>query len=86
MPKSTTKLGWLVKLKSIQGLELSEMWFGSFKSLVSPYWHVKLSSLAPSGVVLSVKHHLLNLALKSPMMTVRKEFFCVSASSVKSKL
>ena len=62
------------------------MWVGSFKSWVSPYWDVKLSSLAPSGVVLSVEHHLLDLALKSPVMTVRKEFFCVSASSVKSKL
>ena len=61
------------------------MWVGSFKSWVSPYWDVKLSSLAPSGVVLSVEHHLLNLALKSSMMTVWKGFFCVSTSSVKSK-
>ena len=38
------------------------------------------------GVVLPVEHHLLNLALQSPMMTVRKGLFCVSASSVKSKL
>ena len=62
------------------------MWVGSFKSWVSPYWDVKLSSLAPSGVILSVEHHLLNLALKSPVMTVRKGFICLSASSVKSKL
>ena len=58
------------------------MWVVSFKSWVSPYWDVKLSSLAPWGVVLSLEHHLLNLTLKSPMMTVRKGFFCVSASSV----
>ena len=58
------------------------MWVVSFKSWVSPYWDVKLLSLAPWGVVLSLEHHLLNLALKSPLMTVRKGFFCVSASSV----
>ena len=61
------------------------MWLGSFKSWVSPYWDVKLKSLAPSGVVLLVEHHLLNLTLKSPMMTVKNRFFCVSALSVKSK-
>ena len=65
---------------------MSEIWVGSFNSWVSSYWDVKLSSLAPSGAVLSVGHHLLNLALKFPMMAVRKGFFCVSASSVKSKL
>ena len=31
MPKST-KLGWLVKIKLIQDLQLSEIWVGSFKS------------------------------------------------------
>ena len=56
------------------------------KIWVSEYWDVKLSSLAPSGVVLWVEHHLLNLALKSPKMRVRKGFLYVSASSVKSKL
>ena len=61
------------------------MWVGSFKSRVSPYRNVKLSSMALSGVVLLVEYHLLNLALKSPMMTVRKGFFGVSASSVKPK-
>ena len=81
MPKSTTKLGWLVKIKLIQDL-LLEMWVGSFKNWVSPHWDVKLSSLAPSGVVLLVEHHLLNLALKSPIMTSAKWFFSVSASSV----
>ena len=86
MPKSTTKLGWLVKNKWMQDLWLSEMWVGSCKSWVSPSWDVKLSSLAPSGVILLVEHHLLNLALKFPMMAVRKGFFFVSASSVKSKL
>ena len=62
------------------------MWVGSFKSWDSLCWHIKLSSLAPSGVVLLVEHHLLNLTLTSPMMTVRMGFFCVSSSSVKSKL
>ena len=50
------------------------MWVGSFRSCVSPYGDVKLSSLAPSGVVLSVEYDLLKLALKSSMMTVRKGF------------
>ena len=62
------------------------MWVGSFKSWVSPYWDVSCQAWSHSGVVLLVEHHLLNLALKSPMMTVRKGFFCVSASNVKSKL
>ena len=60
------------------------MWVGSFKSWVSPNWDVRLSS--SSGVVWSVEHHLLNLALKSPMRAVREGFFCVSASTVESKL
>ena len=42
--------------------------------------------MASSGVALSVEHHLPNLALKSPKMTVRKGFFCVSSSIVKSKV
>ena len=58
----------------------------SFERWISPYWDVKLSSLAPLGVVLSVEQHLLNLALKFPMMAIRRRLFCVSASSVKSKL
>ena len=59
---------------------------GSFKNWVSPYWDVKLRSLAPSGVVLLVEHYLSNLALKAPMMTVRKGFFCVSVPRVPSRL
>ena len=51
------------------------MSFGYFKGWVSPYWDVKLSSLAPSVIVLLVEHHLLNLTLKSRMMTVRKGFY-----------
>ena len=62
------------------------MWVSSFESWVSPYWGVKLLSLAPSGVVLRTEHHSLNVALKFQMIAVRKEFFCVSASSVKCKL
>ena len=50
------------------------MWVGSFRSCVSPYGDVKLSSLAPSGVVLSVEYDLLKLALKSPMMTLERDF------------
>ena len=46
------------------------MWVSSFKSWVSPYWDVKLLSLAALGVVLLVEHHLLILALSSPMMTI----------------
>ena len=62
------------------------MSIGSFKNWVSPYWDVKLRSLAPSGVVLLVEHYLSNLALKAPMMTVRNGFFCVSVPRVPSKL
>ena len=62
------------------------MWVGSFKIWVSSYWDVKLWSFAAWGVVLSVEHHLLNLALKPPVMAVRKGFFCVSDSRFKSKL
>ena len=62
------------------------MWVSSFESWVSPYWGVKLLSLAHLGVVLWTEHHSLNLALKSQMITVSKEFFCVSVSSVKCNL
>ena len=59
---------------------------GSFKNWVSLYGDVKLSSFAPSGVVLSVEHHLFYLALSAPWWQFRKGFFCVSTSRVKSKL
>ena len=64
------------------------MWVGSFKSWVSPYWDVKLWTLAPSGVVLCFigRTPFIKLALKSPMMTVIKGLYCIGASSVKSKL
>ena len=54
---------------------------GSFKNWVSPYWDVKLRSLAPSGVVLLVEHYLSNLVLKASMMIVAK---CICVYNVPS--
>ena len=54
---------------------------GSFKNWVSPYWEVKLRSLAPSGVVLLVEHYLSNLVLKASMMIVAK---CIYVYNVPS--
>ena len=64
------------------------MWVGSFKSWVSPYWDVKLSALASSGVALCFigRTPFIKLALKPPMMTVMKGLYCINASSVKPKL
>ena len=56
------------------------MWVVSLKFWVNSYGDAELSSLDPSGVILSVEHHLLNLALKFSMVTVRKVFFCESVS------
>ena len=51
------------------------MWVGSFKIWGSPCWDVKMSSLASSGAVLSVEHHLLNLAFKVRLSSSKKKLF-----------
>ena len=59
-------MGWLVKIKSIQELELDSMCVGSNRSWSKLCNDVRASKCVPSDVVLSFFHQDENLALKSP--------------------
>ena len=73
VPQLTTKLGWLVKIKSIQELELDSMCVGSDISWSKLCNDVRASKCVPSVVVLSSFHQDEDLALKSPKIIVNKE-------------
>ena len=60
-----------MKIKSIQYLELSSICVGSFVIRESPNCVVRKSSSEPSKLVISIEHESLDLALKSPIKTVR---------------
>ena len=65
---------------------MSEIWVGSLKVKLVHIEMLSCQAWLLQVLLFLVEHHLLNLPLKSPMMTVRKGFFYVSASNVKSKL
>ena len=73
VPQLTTKLGWLVKIKSIHELELDNMCVGSDKSWSKLCNDVSASKCVPSVVVLSSFHQVEDLTLKSPKIIVNKE-------------
>ena len=50
------------------------MWVGSEKSSFIPYKDVIKSSWAPSGVVVSLADQLHDLALKSPIISIKSAF------------
>ena len=70
-PLSTTKLGWSVKIRSMQDSEFRNIWVGSDISWWNPWVETKESNLVPSIVVESPDHHDFDRALKSPKMTVK---------------
>ena len=55
----------------MQDLELSSICVGSFIICESPNWEVRKSSSEPSKLVISLEHQSLDLALKSPIITVK---------------
>ena len=53
----TTRLGWSVKMRSMQDEELGNRWVGSFTNCCKPYDEVRASSCIPSGVFVLEAHH-----------------------------
>ena len=68
---SITILGWDVNNKSIQVLEFSKMCVGSVIICDKPNFEVRSWIWEPLKLVLSILHHCLDFALKSPIITVR---------------
>ena len=68
-PESISILGWNVNIKSMQDPELLGICVGSFIICESSNWEVTKSSSEPSKLVISIES--LDLALKSPIVTVR---------------
>ena len=66
VPQLTTKLGWLVKIKSIHELELDSVCVCSDITWSKLCNDVSASKCVPSVVVLSPFHQVEDLALKSP--------------------
>ena len=75
MQALTTKLGWLVKIKSIHKLELESMCVGSDISWSNLCNDVSASKCVTSVVVLSSFHQAEDLGLKSPKIIVSKQFY-----------
>ena len=73
VPQLTTKLGWLVKIKSIQQLEWDNICLGSDISWLKLCKDVRVSKCVPSAVVLPSFHQDEYLALKSTRIIVNKE-------------
>ena len=69
-PQTTAKLGWSVKMRSMQDNEFGNRWVGSHISWCSPCI-VNESMSVPSGDVLSSGHHDLDLALKLSNIIVK---------------
>ena len=55
----------------MQDLEFSKMWVGSVIICDKPNFEVRSWSWEPSKLVLSISHHCLDFALKSPIIIVR---------------
>ena len=84
IPLFITRLGWSVKMRSMQGDKFWRMCVGSDINWKKPYSELIDSICVPSLFVMSWTHQLLDLALKSPsrivkagslLLTLRKRFF-----------
>ena len=85
MPEYITKLGWDVKIKSMQGTELLKICVGSFIVWLRLNWEVARSTLGPSKVVLSFWYQSWILALKSPKTTIRNGLLFPVCSKLSAK-
>ena len=66
-----SKLGWSVKMRSMQDDEFSNRWVGSDISWCNPCIVVNELMSVPSGDVMSSGHHVVDLALKLPIIIVK---------------
>ena len=80
-----TKLGWDVKIQSMQESELLKICVGFFIIWLKPNWEVAISILHSSKVVISFWCKPCILALKSPNTTVRNELLFAMCSKLSSK-
>ena len=85
-PDSNTKCGCDVHIKSLHDEEFSYKWVGSLINWYNPNCEAILSIVLPSKLVLSCLCHVLDFALKFPMVVIRNGFFCTRISKVISKL
>ena len=70
-PEPITILGWDVNHKSIQDLDFFKMWVGSLIICDKPNFEARSWNSEPSELVLSISHHCLDFAWKSPIIIVR---------------
>ena len=73
LPQLTAKFGWSAKSKSIQELDWGSRCVGSDISWWKLYKEVRVSTCAPSAVVLSFFQQDDDLVLKSPRILENKE-------------
>ena len=85
-PDLTKVSGCGVNIKSIHKEEFCNKYVGSFINWCNLNWEVTLSMELPSKLVLSWLYQLQDLALKSPIIVVRKEPFYARVSNMISKL
>ena len=79
-PDSLTKLGCVVKIRSMHKEEDSKIWVASLIIWLRTNWDVTFSIVIPSKLVLFWLHQCLDFALKSPMTTNKKRFLCTRVS------
>ena len=84
-PDSITKLGWELKIRSIQEEDESKMCVGSLIIWVNPNYDVIYLTLLPSKLVWSFAHQFVNIELKSPIATKREGLFRARLPKVLSK-
>ena len=70
-PESVTILHWDVNNKSMQDLEFPKMWVGSVIICNKSNFEVRSWSWQPSKLILSILHHYLDFASKSPINIVK---------------
>ena len=85
MPESTTKFGCDVKMRSIQGQEISEICIGSSMIWMNPYCEVTNSIYAACVVVLSLIYRFFDFILKTLSATIKCELDSARVSIVSSK-
>ena len=83
MPGRITKLGWDVKIRSMQEAELLKICVGSFIIWLS--LEFAISILNPSKAVISFWYQNCILALKSPITTIRNRLLFTMCSKLISK-
>ena len=84
-PEFTDRLGWSVKIKSIQEELLVCKCVGSFINWETPFADVNESNFSPSEVLMSSDHQHDVLALKSPVITDKNGLIFLSRSKASQR-